>query len=217
MPYLLYTSRSAKWDIHAKPTASRETAQLWVNVRYLSGVVPLAASPRLATMFLTDSLGNVLSESTAMARYVMTDIPQTPDTISASAFASLADSFSASSGKRVFVRLADADERWVSFAESDIWYQPDYGSPLPFPEAFFSEDARQRTADLQAWLGTATFRRFGIAEAIDGAIRVVTRSPNKQAKVRSMGTFYTPMGLSEHSCHEMNRVAAWRCLGEDCQ
>lgn len=142
-----------------------------------SGVVPLAASPRLATMFLTDSLGNVLSESTAMARYVMTDIPQTPDTISASAFASLADSLSASSGKRVFVRLAEADERWVSFAESDIRYLSDYGSPLPFPEAFFIEDARQRAADLQAWLGTATFRRFCLADAMAKDTAMYVRMP----------------------------------------
>ena len=38
MSWALYTSRSAKRDIHAKPTASLEEAQLWVNVWYLSSM-----------------------------------------------------------------------------------------------------------------------------------------------------------------------------------
>lgn len=142
-----------------------------------SGVVPLSVSPRIVTMFLTDSIGNVLSEATAMARYTMGDIPQTPDTIKASYAASLADSLSVSSGKRVLVRFAEAGERWASFAESDLRYLSDYGSPLPFPEAFFAEDTKERAADLQVWLATATFKRFGIADAISKDTAMYVRMP----------------------------------------
>ena len=131
-----------------------------------SGVVALVGSPRITTVFLTDSTGNVLSEATSISRYDMADMPQTPDTMSVADVATLADRLSASSGKRVLVRLADDNERWLSFAEGTLLYTSDYSAPLPFPEAFFKESARERSADLQAWLGTATFKRFCLSDAI---------------------------------------------------
>lgn len=145
---------------------NKESGLTRVDGMKRSGVVALVGNPRITTAFLTDSTGNVLSESTAIARYDMVDMPQTPDTISAADVATLANRLGASLGKRVAVRLADDNERWLSFAEGTLLYTSDYSAPLPFPEAFFKEGARERSADLQAWLGTATFKRFCLSDAI---------------------------------------------------
>lgn len=45
-------------------------------------------------------------------------------------------------------------------------YKSDYASPLPFPDNFFKENAKNRSVDLQDWLSTAKFSRFAIRDAI---------------------------------------------------
>ena len=48
-----------------------------------SGIVPLGNQPGITTVFLTDSVGNVLSESTLTSKYQMAEQPSVPDTIAA--------------------------------------------------------------------------------------------------------------------------------------
>lgn len=71
-----------------------------------------------------------------------------------------------SDGKSVFARFATKNECWNQFAESELQYKSDYASPLPFPDNFFKENAKNRSVDLQDWLSTAKFSRFAIRDAI---------------------------------------------------
>lgn len=71
-----------------------------------------------------------------------------------------------SDGKSVFARFATKNECWNQFAESELQYKSDYASPLPFPDKFFKENAKNRSVDLQDWLSTAKFSRFAIRDAI---------------------------------------------------
>lgn len=71
-----------------------------------------------------------------------------------------------SDGKSVFARFATKNECWNQFAESELQYKSDYASPLPFPDNFFKENAKNRSVDLQDWLSTAKFSRFAICDAI---------------------------------------------------
>ncbi len=48
-----------------------------------SGIVPLGNRLGVTTVFLTDSVGNVLSESSLTSKYRMTELPSLPDTIAA--------------------------------------------------------------------------------------------------------------------------------------
>lgn len=131
-----------------------------------SGIVPLGDQLGVATVFLTDSVGNVLSESSLTSKYRMAELPSVPDTIAADSINTWLGHVNSSQGKRVFARFVKKDECWNQFAESELLYKSDYASPLSFPENFFKENVRDRAADLQAWLSTARFSRFAIRDAI---------------------------------------------------
>lgn len=131
-----------------------------------SGIVPLGNRLGVTTVFLTDSVGNVLSESSLTSKYRMTELPSLPDTIAADSIGAWLERIGSSDGKSVFARFATKNECWNQFAESELQYKSDYASPLPFPDNFFKENAKNRAADLQAWLSTARFSRFAIRDAI---------------------------------------------------
>lgn len=131
-----------------------------------SGIVPLGNRLGVTTVFLTDSVGNVLSESSLTSKYRMTELPSLPDTIAADSIGAWLERIGSSDGKSVFVRFATKNECWNQFAESELQYKSDYASPLPFPDDFFKENAKNRSVDLQDWLSTAKFSRFAIRDAI---------------------------------------------------
>ena len=131
-----------------------------------SGIVPLGNRLGVTTVFLTDSVGNVLSESSLTSRYRMTELPSLPDTIAADSIGAWLERIGSSDGKSVFARFATKNECWNQFAESELQYKSDYASPLPFPDNFFKENAKNRSVDLQDWLSTAKFSRFAIRDAI---------------------------------------------------
>lgn len=130
-----------------------------------SGIVPLGNRLGVTTVFLTDSVGNVLSESSLTSKYRMTELPSLPDTIAADSIGAWLERIGSSDGKSVFARFATKNECWNQFAESEQ-YKSDYASPLPFPDNFFKENAKNRSVDLQDWLSTAKFSRFAIRDAI---------------------------------------------------
>lgn len=131
-----------------------------------SGIVPLGNRLGVTTVFLTDSVGNVLSESSLTSKYRMTELPSLPDTIAADSIGAWLERIGSSDGKSVFARFATKNECWNQFAESELQYKSDYASPLPFPDNFFKENAKNRSVDLQDWLSTAKFSRFPIRDAI---------------------------------------------------
>lgn len=168
-----------------------------------SGIVPLGNRLGVTTVFLTDSVGNVLSESSLTSKYRMTELPSLPDTIAADSIGAWLERIGSSDGKSVFARFATKNECWNQFAESELQYKSDYASPLPFPDNFFKENAKNRSVDLQMSadeIETVELLRPWQAlaytwGAVDGAIKVTTRGADK-SKVRSKGIFYTPFGLS---------------------
>lgn len=132
-----------------------------------SGIVPLGNNQHgITTVFLTDSVGNVLSESSLTSRYRMAELPSVPDTIAADSINTWLEHIGSSKGKCMFARFAKKEESWNQFAESELMYKSDYASPLLFPGNFFKENVRDRASDLQSWLSTAKFSRFAIRDAI---------------------------------------------------
>lgn len=157
-----------------------------------SGIVPLGDRPDVTTVFLTDSVGNVLSESSLSSRYRMAELPSVPDTIAADSINAWLERVDSSSGKRVMVRLATKDECWNQFAESELLYKSDYASPLSFPENFFRESIKDRAVDLQAWLSTARFSRFAVRDAIVKDTAMYVRMPEMNMTIHGeVGTVYS--------------------------
>lgn len=157
-----------------------------------SGIVPLGDRPGVTTVFLTDSVGNVLSESSLSSRYRMAELPSVPDTIAADSINAWLERVDSSSGKRVMVRLATKDECWNQFAESELLYKSDYASPLSFPENFFRESIKDRAVDLQAWLSTARFSRFAVRDAIVKDTAMYVRMPEMNMTIHGeVGTVYS--------------------------
>ncbi len=157
-----------------------------------SGIVPLGNRPGVTTVFLTDSVGNVLSESSLSSRYRMAELPSVPDTIAADSINAWLERVGAGMGKRVIVRLATQDECWNQFAESELLYKSDYASPLSFPENFFRESIKDRAVDLQAWLSTARFSRFAVRDAIVKDTAMYVRMPEMNMTIHGeVGTVYS--------------------------
>ncbi len=158
----------------------------------LSGIVPLGDRPGVTTVFLTDSVGNVLSESSLSSRCRMAELPSVPDKIAADSINAWLERVGAGMGKRVLVRLATQDECWNQFAESELLYKSDYASPLSFPENFFRESIKDRAIDLQAWLSTARFSRFAVHDAIVKDTAMYVRMPEMNMTIHGeVGTVYS--------------------------
>lgn len=75
-----------------------------------SGIVPLGNRLGVTTVFLTDSVGNVLSESSLTSKYRMTELPSLPDTIAADSIGAWLERIGSSDGKSVFARFATKNE-----------------------------------------------------------------------------------------------------------
>lgn len=128
-----------------------------------NGIIRLSKDASPVTLFLTDQADNIVSECTLVDRYRAAATLQLPDTLH------LGDSISLPTviaGENVVARLVPDQERWMPRAEQALLFEADYASPIPFPSEIFSDDCTDRNADLQAWIQTATFKRFSLKEAL---------------------------------------------------
>ena len=128
-----------------------------------AGSFRLANAPQVITLFLTDENMKVISEYTAIARPEALMPLELPQVASVGKPVKLPE---VSEGTTMIARLVPEKARWVDHAESQLLYLSDFRSPLPFPERYYTLDERERNGELKAWLGTATFKRFDIGEAV---------------------------------------------------
>lgn len=143
-----------------------------------SGILILENAPRLVTLFLTDKSHNIISECTVSAKYEMTASLQAADTLR------LGEEIKyylhgAKEGCTVMARIVPENDLLVHHGESDLVYLSDFSSPLPFPIMMFDEGNEQRGRDLQAWLATASFKRFNIKEAIEKGESIYAFQPEQ--------------------------------------
>ena len=134
-----------------------------------AGSFRLANAPQLLTLFLTDANCSLLAQCTVMALPDESTQPTLPQTASVGKPITLPDF---GDDANVMARLVPLNTRWVEHAQSQLLYLSDLQSPLPFPEHYYSLDEHERNTELMAWLGTTSFKRFDIANAVkqDSAI-----------------------------------------------
>ena len=140
------------------------------------GIVQLENAPAVMTLFLTDANHQILSEATVAPRYLMEGSLQAPDTVAVgeSIRYELAE---LPEGSKVMTRVVADNDLLVTHAETELNYQSDYDSPLPFPAQMYSQDAAGRNRDVYAWLATATFKRFNLSDALSKGIGIYTYLP----------------------------------------
>ena len=125
-----------------------------------TGSMTLPVPPETATLFLTDADGTVLAATSVAATTAAAPLSfSVPSSIAGGSPLEISglpnDSMSI-----VLTRILAADDLMSGHAESAIKYLSDFASPIPFPQRYFTSDARTRAEDLAAWISTASFKRF---------------------------------------------------------
>jgi len=130
------------------------------------GIIQLGNAPAVLTLFLTDTLKNVISEYTVASRYEGAATLSAPGTLGIGKELSY-ELPALPEGSRVMVRVRAENDLLSNHAESALHYFSDYESALPFPRHLYAATDDERNNDLQTWLSTARFKRFNVKEALE--------------------------------------------------
>ena len=142
------------------------------------GIILLEEAPKVLSIFLTDSMRNVLSEATVASRYLTENTLQVSDTL----FVGDTISYNLaglSPNDKIMVRLVPENDLLTSHAETELNYLADYTSPLPFPARMYAGNKMERNHNLHAWLSTASFKRFKLQEALEKGTEIYTYMPEE--------------------------------------
>lgn len=138
------------------------------QLRHTAGSFMLNNMPQALTLFLTDDSCRILAQRTVTNR--LEDVLKVvfPSVVGVNVPILIPKI----DGATVHARLVPQRALALQAAESQINYLSDLSSPLSFPERFFTLSQRDRNAELMAWIGTTTFKRFALdkAVALDSAI-----------------------------------------------
>lgn len=162
-----------------------------INSEFSNGSFALARKPHLFTIFLTDSLHNVISECSAI------NAPHTECQVNATATAHIGDTIHINAinlprNSTIIARLVSAnDASCLQDATSAIDLTSQLTSELPLPKIIFN----QNNADILAWLGTAKFSRFKIGDAIRNDTAFYTRRPKLQMSASGIASLKSGYSL----------------------
>ena len=132
------------------------------------GSFMLENTPQVLTLFLTDDKCRILAQRTTVNRSDDALQLLIPPVITVNTPIVMPKM----EGATVLARLVPQRSRCAQAAESQLLYLSDLSSPIPFPEQYYTLSQHDRSVELQAWIGTASFRRFQLERAVqlDSAI-----------------------------------------------
>lgn len=165
-----------------------------IDAKASHGTFVLGSKPNLFTIFLTDSLNRVLSESSAIG------IPELQYSVNAPLTVAVGDSIvpvieGLSDGAIVVTRLMSGSISTVEDAASAINISSQLSSPIPMPSAYVSYlNGEKFYNDVTAWLATANFSRFSLPDAIERDSLIYTHLPKLQMSIS--GNAYLKSGYS---------------------
>ena len=165
-----------------------------IDAKASHGTFVLGSKPNLFTIFLTDSLNRVLSESSAIG------IPELQYSVNAPHTVAVGDSIvpvieGLSDGAIVVTRLMSGSISTVEDAASAINISSQLSSPIPMPSAYVSYlNGEKFYNDITAWLATANFSRFSLPDAIERDSLIYTHLPKLQMSIS--GNAYLKSGYS---------------------
>lgn len=188
----------------------RQKGLIKINTAKQDGIINLDHVPQVMTLFLTDSEQRILSEYTVIGKYRSTSVLQAPQTIN------LGDSLhfnmtNLPNNSRVLTRVVPANDPIIVPAEGVVNYLSDYVSSIPFPTSMYAtDDDIMRSKDLLAWISTAKFKRFQLAEVLAKDTAIYTHLPEEVmsfggcVKMLSKRSFKEGVVLAYHD--KTNRV-----------
>ena len=165
-----------------------------VDAKTNRGAFLLQSKPSLFTIFLTDSLNRVLSQSSAFGVTKLQCSVTTPDVVA------LGDSiFPVIEGlpehATIVTRLMTGNISMVGDAASAINIASQVTSPIPMPSNYVSyRNGEKFFNDVTAWLATATFSRFDLPDAIERDSLIYSHMPKLQMSFS--GNAYLNSGYS---------------------
>ncbi len=165
-----------------------------IDAKTSHGTFVLGSNPNLFTIFLTDSLNRVLSESSAIG------IPELQYSVNAPHTVAVGDSIvpvieGLSDGAIVVTRLMSGSISTVEDAASAINISSQLSSSIPMPSAYVSYlNGEKFYNDVTAWLATANFSRFSLPDAIERDSLIYTHLPKLQMSIS--GNAYLKSGYS---------------------
>ena len=165
-----------------------------IDAKASHGTFVLGSKPNLFTIFLTDSLNRVLSESSAIG------IPELQYSVNAPLTVAVGDSIvpvieGLSDGAIVVTRLMSGSISTVEDAASAINISSQLSSSIPMPSAYVSYlNGENLYNDVTAWLATANFSRFSLPDAIERDSLIYTHLPKLQMSIS--GNAYLKSGYS---------------------
>ena len=165
-----------------------------IDAKASHGTFVLGSKPNLFTIFLTDSLNRVLSESSAIG------IPELQYSVNAPLTVAVGDSIvpvieGLSDGAIVVTRLMSGSISTVEDAASAINISSQLSSSIPMPSAYVSYlNGEKFYNDVTAWLATANFSRFSLPDAIERDSLIYTHLPKLQMSIS--GNAYLKSGYS---------------------
>ena len=165
-----------------------------IDAKASHGTFVLGSKPNLFTIFLTDSLNRVLSESSAIGIHDLQYSVNAPLTVA------VGDSIvpvieGLSDGAIVVTRLMSGSISTVEDAASAINISSQLSSPIPMPSAYVSYlNGEKFYNDVTAWLATANFSRFSLPDAIERDSLIYTHLPKLQMSIS--GNAYLKSGYS---------------------
>ena len=143
-----------------------------------NGILMLDEVPETVTLFLTDAANNILSEYTLSSKVTRESSIQMAEAIKANEAIGYELPIT-TEGKRVMTRIVAENDLLASSAEGALKYLADYASPLPFPQHLYATDEATFNNDLHAWLSTAKFKRFKLADALQKDTAMYVYAPEQ--------------------------------------
>ena len=143
-----------------------------------NGILMLDEVPETVTLFLTDAANNILSEYTLSSKVTRESSIQMAEAIKANEAIGYELPIT-TEGKRVMTRIVAENDLLASSAEGALKYLADYASPLPFPQHLYATDEATFNNDLHAWLSTAKFQRFKLADALQKDTAMYVYAPEQ--------------------------------------
>lgn len=130
------------------------------------GLIKLSNPPSgPVTVFLTDDTLGILSQCSIIPREAWYPSLKTSDSINAHSNLNYTIEGITVDSMTALVRFVPVSSTaQPPTAEQALLFSSDFQSPLPLPH--INGDRQQTAIDMQAWLGTASFTRFNLAEAV---------------------------------------------------
>ena len=167
-----------------------------VSTTNTQGAFALQRSPSLFTVFLTDSLLNVLSQCSAI------NPGDISCQLSAPGIASVGDTITFNISHLpddavTIARLMPKPTTPIADAFSELTLASQLSSPIPLPTLGTGDNSL--TNDIAAWLGTASFSRFVLRDAIRLDSAIYTHLPKMQMNLNGIASQKSGLSLKDGS------------------